>query len=118
MSADPGSGKAQRRESSPRRPVTETPPNVQLAIASRAENVALVREVLAGLADAVDFGQTLDDVKAAVSEACNNVVVHAYHGEDGPLEVDITLRPGELEVVVRDRGVGFATGGDAGDSAT
>ena len=83
-------------------------PNVHLALAGRAENVALVREVLAGLADAVDFGYALDDVKAAVSEACNNVVVHAYEGEEGPLEVDIRLRASEVEVVVRDWGVGLA----------
>ena len=97
--------------------MTQTPPNVRLTIASRPENVALVREVLAGLADAVDFGRSLEDAKAAVSEACNNVVVHAYPGGDGPLEVDIRLRAGELEVVVRDRGVGLPTPRDADDPA-
>jgi len=78
-----------------------------VALAARAENVALVREVLAGLADEVDFGYALDDVKAAVSEACNNVVVHAYDGDAGPLEVEIRVHPPTLEVVVRDRGVGI-----------
>lgn len=90
-------------------------PNVVVALAGRAENVALVREVLAGLADEVDFGYALDDVKAAVSEACNNVVIHAYDGDSGPLEVEVRLRPPELEVVVRDRGVGI--GGDAAPPA-
>jgi serine/threonine-protein kinase RsbW len=83
-----------------------------LALDGRAENVALVREVLAGLADEVDFGFALDDVKAAVSEACNNVVVHAYEGGAGPLEVEVRLRPPELEVLVRDRGVGIRGEGE------
>lgn len=84
------------------------PPNVTLALANRPDNVALVREVLAGLADTVEFGDALDDVKAAVSEAANNVVTHAYEGAEGPLEVEIRLAPGELEVTVRDQGVGTA----------
>ena len=91
------------------------PPNVLLALASRADNVALVREVLAGLADTVEFGHALDDVKAAVSEACNNVVVHAYGGDEGPMEVEIRVRQGELEVVVRDHGVGIGPRGDDDD---
>ena len=91
------------------------PPNVLLALASRADNVVLVREVLAGLADTVDFGHALDDVKAAVSEACNNVVVHAYGGDEGPMEVEIRVRQGELEVVVRDHGVGIGPRGDDDD---
>jgi anti-sigma regulatory factor (Ser/Thr protein kinase) len=86
-----------------------------LALASRADNVVLVREVLAGLADTVDFGHALDDVKAAVSEACNNVVVHAYGGDEGPMEVEIRVRQGELEVVVRDHGVGIGPRGDDDD---
>jgi anti-sigma regulatory factor (Ser/Thr protein kinase) len=82
------------------------PPNVTLRLAGRADNVTLVREVLGGLAEAVDFGHALDDVKAAVSEAANNVVVHAYGGDEGPLEVDLRLAAFELEVAVRDRGMG------------
>jgi anti-sigma regulatory factor (Ser/Thr protein kinase) len=92
------------------------PPNVHLALASRADNVALVREVLAGLGETVEFGPALDDAKAAVSEACNNVVLHAYGGEEGPMEVEMRLHPGELEVVVRDYGVGIARHKDGDES--
>ena len=81
-------------------------PNVHLALPSRAENVVLVREVLNALAEEVAFGGALDDAKAAVSEACNNVVMHAYPGGEGPLEVDFAVRPGELVAIVRDFGVG------------
>ena len=82
--------------------------NVQLALPSRAENVVLVREALAGLAESVALGDAIDDVKAAVSEACNNVVLHAYPGGVGPMEVEIRVVPGELQVLVRDFGVGTA----------
>lgn len=82
------------------------PSNVHLALDARAENVVLVREVLAGLAENVALGNALDDVKAAVSEACNNAIMHAYPGGEGPLEVDLRVLDGELRVVVRDSGVG------------
>jgi serine/threonine-protein kinase RsbW len=86
--------------------MTAVAPNVSLALGARPDNVSLVREVLAGLADAVDIGPSLDDVKAAVSEACNNVVVHAYNGGEGPLEVELRVSPRELVAVVRDYGGG------------
>jgi serine/threonine-protein kinase RsbW len=92
-------------------------PNVHLALTSHAENVALVREVPAALANTVELGPALDDVKAAVSEACNNVVRHAYGGDEGPMEVDIRIHPGELEVVVRDYGVGIGPRGGDDESA-
>ena len=42
------------------------------------------------MADALDFdAAVLADMKMAVSEACTNVVVHAYEDSDGVLEVDM-----------------------------
>jgi len=71
-------------------------------------NVAMTRQVLAGLADdlAVDAAQCAD-MKIAVTEACTNVVVHAYPGGHGPLETTMTVLPGSLVVSVRDRGTEF-----------
>ncbi|MGD0455722.1 MAG: ATP-binding protein [Solirubrobacteraceae bacterium] len=84
-------------------------PNVRLDLSNRPENVLLVRETLTGLAEAVglDAGE-LSDVRTAAAEACNNVVLHAYSGEEGPLEVEIDVGEGCLRLVVRDRGVGMA----------
>ena len=79
-----------------------------LGMPSRADNVALVRQAFGGLADAIGISEPLlADVKTAVSEACNNVVVHAYGGEEGPLEVAVGARDGELTVLVRDQGGGI-----------
>lgn len=83
-------------------------PHVQLNLSNRAENVLLVRQALNGLSEAIGLDAVeLNDVSTAVSEACNNVVLHAYEGDEGPLEVEIYASPPTLEVVVRDRGVGI-----------
>ncbi|MGI8593465.1 MAG: ATP-binding protein [Solirubrobacteraceae bacterium] len=84
------------------------PSDLWLAMPSRAENVALVRQAFGGLADAVGLAEPLlADVKTAVSEACNNVVVHAYGSGEGPLQVGARTTGNELSVIVRDRGEGI-----------
>jgi anti-sigma regulatory factor (Ser/Thr protein kinase) len=51
----------------------------------------------------------IGDLKAVVSEACANVVLHAYTGgsDPGPLEVEMTRETSRVSGVVRDRGVGI-----------
>ena len=51
--------------------------------------------------------ELLDDLKTAVSEACNNVVLHAYDGGPGPMEVRLFADNGRVRVVVEDRGAGM-----------
>ena len=83
-------------------------PDVELRTTSRSENVAMVRELLDGLADGLTLPLALrDEIKTAVSEACNNVVLHAYEGDEGPMELDVTVHESHLDVVVRDRGGGI-----------
>jgi serine/threonine-protein kinase RsbW len=83
-------------------------PELRLVLPNRADNVALVRQALAGVVDVLELGRArMLDINAAVSEACNNVVVHAYQGDQGPMDVRLCIQPEELEVVVRDRGVGI-----------
>jgi serine/threonine-protein kinase RsbW len=85
-------------------------PNVRLSLSNRAENVLLVRQALSGLAETIGLDPLeLNDVNTAVSEACNNVVVHAYGGEPGPLEVDVCSHPVGLCVLVRDHGRGISS---------
>jgi serine/threonine-protein kinase RsbW len=83
-------------------------PNVCLTLSNQPENVLLVRETLSGLAETVGVdGVELNDIRTAVTEACNNVVLHAYEGGEGPLQVELYLAPSAVEVVVRDRGTGI-----------
>lgn len=83
-------------------------PNIRLDLTNLPENVSLVREVLAGVAEAVPLADgQLDDIKTVVSEAANNVVLHAYDGAEGPLEVEIYIHDGRIEIIVRDHGEGI-----------
>ncbi|MFI4989409.1 MAG: ATP-binding protein [Solirubrobacterales bacterium] len=83
-------------------------PNVCLTLSNQPENVLLVRETLSGLAETVGVdGVELNDIRTAVTEACNNVVLHAYEGGEGPLQVELYLAPVAVEVVVRDHGTGI-----------
>jgi anti-sigma regulatory factor (Ser/Thr protein kinase) len=83
-------------------------PNVCLTLSNQPENVLLVREALSGMAETVGVdGVELNDIRTAVTEACNNVVLHAYDGDEGPLQVELFLSEDAVEVVVRDRGTGI-----------
>jgi serine/threonine-protein kinase RsbW len=81
---------------------------VHLELVSDPESVALVRAMLSGVAELLDFdNELLDDLNTTVSEACNNVVVHAYRGEKGPLIVHLEAHEDEVEVRICDHGGGF-----------
>ena len=83
-------------------------PDLVLTLPARAENVAVVRHAFGGLGDALDIDdQVLADVKLAVTEACTNVVVHAYPDGEGPMEIAAVIRDGRLAIAVRDEGRGM-----------
>lgn len=83
-------------------------PDIELALAARAENIAIVRHALGGLGDAFGVPEAkLSDIRLAVTEACANVVVHAYpEGQEGPMEILASKHDDELTVLVRDWGRG------------
>ena len=82
---------------------------LSLTVAARAENLAVVRQALAGFAQAMGFdSDAIADLKTVVTEACMNVVIHAYPGgEPGPLQVRADPQEQGLEIAVRDHGTGF-----------
>lgn len=84
-------------------------PDMELALPARAENIAIVRHALGGFADAFAVPEAkLADIRLAVTEACANVVVHAYpDGEEGTMEVLASMEDGEMVVRVRDWGRGI-----------
>ena len=83
-------------------------PRVRLELTSRPEAARLVRSMSTAAGEALGFDpELLWDVNTAVSEACNNVIQHAYGDEPGPFSVEFALTPDGLEVQVRDYGRGI-----------
>jgi anti-sigma regulatory factor (Ser/Thr protein kinase) len=84
------------------------PKGLQMILPAKAENVAVVRHALAGLAEEIGMDEPgLADLKTVVTEACMNVAVHAYQGEPGPLLVEAEPDEEGLTVTVRDEGIGI-----------
>jgi serine/threonine-protein kinase RsbW len=83
-------------------------PELRLVLPARAENVVVVRQALAGLAEALGLSaERVGDLKTVATEACNNVILHAYNGSLGPLELRAAPADKALEIAVSDRGRGF-----------
>jgi anti-sigma regulatory factor (Ser/Thr protein kinase) len=108
------SGTVRTRHVSDIDPLEPLGSDVRLTLPARPENVAVVRHVLGAFAEALHLpGNVIEDMRLAVTEACTNVVRHAYDGvEPGPLE--IVIRPvGEaLDVIVTDHGRGIGPSPD------
>jgi anti-sigma regulatory factor (Ser/Thr protein kinase) len=82
--------------------------DIRLTLPARAENVVLVRHVVGALAETLGFpGQLIEDIRLAVTEACTNVVRHAYIGTEGPLDVSIAPHADGMTIVVADHGRGI-----------
>jgi serine/threonine-protein kinase RsbW len=96
----------------PREPAVPVRSDIRLTVPARPENVALIRHVLGALAAALALPPALiDDMRLAVTEACTNVVRHAYDGE-GTIDVVVRPRGTALEVVVADEGRGLGPSPD------
>jgi serine/threonine-protein kinase RsbW len=82
-------------------------PIISMTMASAEENVLLVREALVGMSHALDLDAVaLEDILTAVTEACNNVVLHAYPRGAGPLQFEVRSEDDVIQAVVRDHGIG------------
>jgi anti-sigma regulatory factor (Ser/Thr protein kinase) len=88
--------------------------DVKITLPARPENVAVIRHVLGAFAEALRLPDGLvEDLRLAVTEACTNVVRHAY-SPDAPGPVEVSIRPEDdvVSVVVADRGRGIGTSSD------
>ena len=91
----------------------DAPPGVdlQILVSAVASEVSGIRHAVRAAAGASGMsGGDRDDVALAVSEACSNVVAHAYRdaAAPGPLLVETYRRDGEFVVIVSDEGTGIA----------
>jgi anti-sigma regulatory factor (Ser/Thr protein kinase) len=87
---------------------------VRLTLPARPENVAVIRHVLGAFAEALQLPADLvEDMRLAVTEACTNVVRHAYHdGKPGPIDVVIRPNGDLLDLIVSDQGAGIGPSPD------
>jgi serine/threonine-protein kinase RsbW len=84
---------------------------LRLELNSVADSVALVRSVIRTVARTAGLDYALeDDLRTAISEACNNAVLHAYGSTPGPLIFSLAVRNDSIEAVVRDHGCGIRPG--------
>ena len=83
---------------------------IKLEFPARAVNEGFARAAVAAFVSQLDPTLTeLGDLKTAVSEAVTNAVVHAYPESIGVIQLRARILPGgELELVVKDKGVGIA----------
>jgi serine/threonine-protein kinase RsbW len=90
--------------------MSDRAPAVRLRMPALPDAVGVARQALTGVCEALGFdARATGDVRLAVSEACTNVVTHAYRDAHatGELEVAVLVSGQELTVVVRDRGSGI-----------
>lgn len=84
--------------------------NIELRVPSKAEYVSIVRAFVTDLARRLGLSPSaIEDVQVAVSEACANVVRHAYSEDEHESEVIVlcSVRDGRLLMEIADCGQGF-----------
>ena len=75
---------------------------------NRPESVGTVAAALEGIVAVLGLeALEADGIQTAVAEACKNVVLHAYDGTEGPMEVELRTQRDGLEVIVVDHGIGI-----------
>jgi anti-sigma regulatory factor (Ser/Thr protein kinase) len=85
----------------------------RLTVPALPENVAVVRRLLECVAGVHEMpASVVEDVRLAVTEACTNVVRHAYEEGEGAIDVVVKPRASSLEVVISDEGRGMGPSPD------
>jgi serine/threonine-protein kinase RsbW len=83
-------------------------PAIRLELEGTPEAPAIVRGALSAVGEQLALDpEFVDDLKTAVTEACNNAVMHAYEGAAGPLETCVYIGAASVLIAVRDEGVGI-----------
>ncbi len=94
-----------------------TPSPVRLSLPAHARNIAVVRRALEAIAEELALPRRLiEDMRLAVTEACTNVVRHAYGpaeaGAPSAMRVELLPQSQGMRVVVEDQGRGLAPSPD------
>ena len=82
----------------------------RMSIPSRSQNEAFARSAASVFASQLDPTiEEINDIKAAVSEAVTNCIVHAYGDEVGIIEITARIMSDDTFYIrIRDKGCGIA----------
>lgn len=81
---------------------------MKLEFLSKSNNESFARVVVAAFASQLDPTlEELSDIKTAVSEAVTNAIIHGYEYREGLVKVECTIEDSEIEIVIRDNGLGI-----------
>ncbi|MCM3626932.1 ATP-binding protein [Paenibacillus glycanilyticus] len=83
---------------------------IRLQIPSHADYIDIVRVCLYGVASKLSFSyEDIEDMKVAVSEACNNAVLYGRSKEEGGSLIDVSFQPTEagITIIVKNDGPPF-----------
>lgn len=88
--------------------MSHRPPDIEMTLPAMPPAVALARQAVRGILDVLEWDEDRrSDVAIAVTEACTNVVLHAYPDGAGDCEVRAWAADDELRIAVRDHGRGI-----------
>lgn len=86
---------------------------IVISLPANAEYVDIVRLNLYGIASKMGFSyEEIEDMKVAVSEACNNSVLYAYKDGAGNMEIVFEVQKETLSITVKDEGESFEAWGE------
>jgi serine/threonine-protein kinase RsbW len=95
-----------------------SPSPVRLSLPAHPHNIAVVRRALEAVAEELALPRrVIEDMRLAVTEACTNVVRHAYDDDGresaGAMRVDLLPSEHGMQVIVEDCGRGLGPSPDA-----
>jgi serine/threonine-protein kinase RsbW len=81
----------------------------QLVVPAQHDQLATLATFVAQAAVEVGFGEAqVNRIELAVDEACSNIIDHAYAGEPGMINLEVTVEPQrQLTIVLVDQGRAF-----------
>ena len=80
---------------------------LRLSLPARSENLSRIRRAVSEFAESLGVDEeVIADVRLALTEACSNVVRHAYRQPGGTIDVTAECADGHIGIRVQDTGRG------------
>ncbi len=81
---------------------------IRLSIPNKPEYVRVARLTVAAVASRIGFDiEKIEDMKIAISEACNNAIAHGCkHKGEGEYDINFVLTGEKITISVYDKGMG------------